>query len=215
MINFVNVSKYYAQGQKALKDVSLQVNDGEFIFLHGHSGAGKSTLLKIIAGIESPTLGKVLVNDVDISQMSYSEIISHRRSVGIVFQDHRLLMNRTVAENVALPLLIKGVKIGIDKLVLDALKKVDLDGKENLLPIYLSYGEQQRVGIARAIVSSPSIILADEPTGNLDNNLSEEVFDLFTSLNKLGISIILATHNEQLASDYQYKKLYLENGEIK
>lgn len=215
MINFVNVSKYYAQGQKALKDVSLQVNDGEFIFLHGHSGAGKSTLLKIIAGIESPTLGKVLINDVDISQMSHSEIISHRRSVGIVFQDHRLLMNRTVAENVALPLLIKGVKIGIDKLVLEALKKVDLDGKEDLLPIYLSYGEQQRVGIARAIVSSPSVILADEPTGNLDNKLSAEVFDLFTSLNKLGISIILATHNEQLATDYQYKKLYLENGEIK
>ncbi|MGN1393183.1 MAG: cell division ATP-binding protein FtsE [Succinivibrionaceae bacterium] len=215
MIIFENVSKYYCTGTQALNSINLSINDGEFVFLQGHSGAGKSTFLKILAGMEKPTFGEVFFDGLSIGKMSAKELVFYRRSIGMAFQNNNLLTNRTVLENVALPLLIKGESdtVIVEK-VKNVLELVGLSVKLNVFPNYLSAGEQQRVGIARAIVSEPKLILADEPTGNLDPSLSFDIFNLFASLNKKGIAIILATHNEDLVNKFDFKRIVLNNGSL-
>ena len=213
MILFEGVSKNYTESFSALKEVDFHLKQGEMAFLTGHSGSGKSTLLKLISLMERPSEGRILLNGNDISNIKGNDIAYMRRHIGMIFQDHRLLMNRTVLDNVGLPLLIEGYSQSeIKKRSLEALDKVGLVDKANLPPIKLSGGEQQRVGIARAIINHPPLLLADEPTGNLDPKLSLEIFSLFESLNQLGISVFIATHDLGLIAKMRYRTLTLRNG---
>ncbi len=196
MIQFNNVSKRYENGHDALKHVNMNLDKGEMAFLTGHSGAGKSTLLKLISLVERSTRGEVLVNGIDLSKVPNRRIPYVRRNIGMIFQDHRLLFDRSVYDNVALPLIIAGYQHKeIGRRVRAALDKVGLLTKEKLEPIMLSGGEQQRVGIARAIVNKPPIVLADEPTGNLDPELSTEIMGLFQQFNQVGVSLLIASHD--------------------
>ncbi|MCL2917203.1 MULTISPECIES: cell division ATP-binding protein FtsE [Shewanella] len=215
MIRFEQVSKVYPGGQKALSDVNFHLRRGEMAFLTGHSGAGKSTLLKLITVIERASAGKVFINGHDIADISRRHVPYLRREIGMIFQNHHLLMDRSVFDNVALPLVIEGFSHGeIKKRVAAALDMVGLYGKERHNPIMLSGGEQQRVGIARAIVNKPALLLADEPTGNLDPKLSMDILRLFETFNDAGTSVLIATHDLGLIARMKYRTLTLRQGRM-
>ena len=215
MIHFSHASKRYQSGHDALLDISFQLEQGEMAFLTGHSGAGKSTLLKLIALIERPSRGQVIVNNQNLNKISRRKIPFHRRKIGIIFQDHQLLFDRTVYDNVALPLVIAGVSHhDIGKRVRAALDKVGLLNRERAYPITLSGGEQQRVGIARAVVSKPAILLADEPTGNLDPELSKEIMQIFTQFSDVGVTVLVATHALDLIKTLPRRTLVLKEGRL-
>jgi len=215
MINFEKVLKRYPDGFEALHDVSFSLNRGEMAFLTGHSGAGKSTLLKLIMLMERASQGRVLVGGQDLTTLPRRQIPYFRRHIGVVFQNHRLLFDRSVFDNVALPLEISGMtQRDIGRRVRAALDKVGLLSKEKLSPIQLSGGEQQRVGIARAVVNKPPILLADEPTGNLDPTLSEEIMKLFMQFNQVGVTILIASHDLALIHPLHYRVIELFQGTI-
>lgn len=215
MIRFSNVTKCYASGQEALSRVSFEVGQGEMVFLTGHSGAGKSTLLRLLNLIERPTRGDIYIGKNRVSQFKKRHVVSLKQAIGTVFQDPHLLSNYTVFDNVALPMQIAGYhQQEIQKRVQSSLDKVGLLQKEKLFPNMLSYGEQQRVGIARAIVIRPSIILADEPTGNLDPALSEDIMSLFESFNSMGATVLVASHDLALISTLHHRILTLHKGRM-
>ena len=215
MIRFEDVSKTYPGGQLALNRVNFNVAPGEMVFLTGHSGAGKSTMLKLISLMERPSVGKVRINGHDLSSITRSDIAYIRRDIGMIFQNHQLLMDKTVFDNVALPLVIEGYpRKQIYSRVHAALDRVGLLHKQNNFPSTLSGGEQQRVGIARAVVNRPPIILADEPTGNLDPALSLEILKLFEDFNQAGASVFIATHDLGLIARMHYRTLTLKNGQM-
>ena len=215
MIRFDNVSKRYDSGFDALSRISFDVEAGEMLFLTGHSGAGKSTLMKLIMQMERPSNGLIIVDGHDLSQMSSGQIPHYRRNIGVVFQNHQLLFDRTVFDNVALPLQIAGLPHQeIGRRVRAALDKVSLLEKERLNPIVLSGGEQQRVGIARAVVNKPTMLLADEPTGNLDPELSEEIMTLFRQFNEVGVTIMIASHDVELLKRMNKRILGLVEGKL-
>ncbi|MCA1788479.1 MAG: cell division ATP-binding protein FtsE [Thioalkalivibrio sp.] len=215
MIRLQRVTKRFDGGSEALSSVSLRVDTGALAFLTGPSGAGKSTLLRLIARLERPTRGRIMVNGRDLETLPRREVPQFRRSIGLVFQDHRLLFDRPVHANVALPLEILGYRRGeARKRVRAALDKVGLLQKENAQPQTLSAGEQQRVGIARAIVHRPALLLADEPTGNLDPRLSREIMQLFLDFNRVGVTALVASHNLELISGLGKPILHLESGNL-
>ena len=215
MIRFDNVSKRYATGHEGLSNTSFAIEEGQMAFLTGHSGAGKSTLLRLIGCLERPTRGQVWVNDRNLNKLSNSQIPYHRRDVCMIFQDHRLLHDRTVFDNVALPLVVAGASPNeIKRRVNAALDKVGLLHKERSMPLTLSGGEQQRVGIARAVVSKPKVLLADEPTGNLDPELSKEIMELFMEFNRVGVTLLIATHDIALILSMSQRIIKLDKGRI-
>ena len=215
MIEFDNVSKRYPDGHEALSQVSFALDAGEMAFLTGHSGAGKSTLLKLIMLMERPSGGQLLVNGKNLSRLHKSQIPYYRRRVGVVFQNHQLLFDRTVFDNVALPMQVSGAQHrDIERRVRAALDKVGLLSKEKLNPVQLSGGEQQRIGIARAVVHTPRILLADEPTGNLDPELSAEIMTLFEDFRNVGVSVLVATHDIALISSMGERVLTLDHGRL-
>jgi cell division transport system ATP-binding protein len=213
LIHFSQVIKRYAGGYEALKNISFEIDDGEMVLLSGHSGAGKSTLLNLIAGIEHPTSGTVLVNGQNVGALNRAAIPYLRRNIGLIFQDHKLLFDRSVMDNVRLPLDIAGYSHQDgQKRARAALDRVGLLPKERLNPIHLSGGEQQRLCIARAIVHRPSILLADEPTGNLDHAYAEDIMDLFESFNQVGVTVVLSTHDEGFLKQRPHRILRLKQG---
>jgi cell division transport system ATP-binding protein len=215
MIEFHNVTKRYEGGYEALSNVSLNLDDGEMVFITGHSGAGKSTLLKIIALIEKPTRGQALLNRINLNTLARHRIPYIRRNIGIIFQDHQLLFDRPVFDNVALPLNILGYRPQeIAKRTRAALDKVGLLHKEKSMPITLSGGEQQRVGIARAVVHKPMLLLADEPTGNLDPVLSREVMQIFVDFNQVGVTVLVASHDLDLIDELDKPRITLNRGQL-
>ena len=215
MIEFKNVSKVYDNGSVALDDVCLTINDGEFILVCGHSGAGKSTLFKLLTHEVVPDTGTVIVDDFDVTRMKRSKIPKLRRKLGVVFQDFRLLPNKTVAENIAFALEVIEEKPKIIKeKVSHVLELVGLSDKANDLPEDLSGGEQQRVAIARAIVNRPSVLIADEPTGNLDPDTSKDIVDLFKHINNFGPTVIMVTHNMDLVSYLNKRVIRLKDGRV-
>ncbi|MES2720208.1 MAG: cell division ATP-binding protein FtsE [Pseudomonadota bacterium] len=215
MIRFESVSKRYAPQFDALRELSFELPTGEMAFLTGHSGAGKSTLLKLIMLIERASSGRVIVNDRDHSQLKGNQIAMARRDIGMIYQDHNLLDDRTVYDNVALPLVISGMQPrDIPNRVYAALDLVGLKHRAKSLPFELSGGEQQRVGIARAVVSKPAVILADEPTGNLDPQLAVEVMNIFEELSRVGVSILVATHDLSLIARFRHRLLTLKAGQL-
>lgn len=215
MIRFTHVFKRYEGGYDALKNVSFELNRGEMAFLTGHSGAGKSTLLRLIALIERPSRGEAVVNGQDLLKLPRRRLPNFRRDLGVVFQDYKLLYDRTVFDNVALPLVVSGTESAeIGKRVRAALDKVGLLSKERAYPITLSGGEQQRVGIARAVVCKPSLLLADEPTGNLDADLSDEIMDLFLDFHHHGVTVLIATHDQRQIARLNKRVLKLDHGEL-
>jgi cell division transport system ATP-binding protein len=215
MIRFENVSKRYPSGREALSGVSFGLDKGEMAFLTGPSGAGKSTLLKLVALIERPSRGTVLVAKQNTARIRRRRIPLFRRNIGIVFQDHKLLDDRSVLDNVALPLVIAGMsRREIERRVRAALDQVGLLGREKQAPITLSTGEQQRVGIARAIAGRPQLVIADEPTGNLDPELSLEIMRLFERFNEVGVTLLIATHDLDLINKLGHRRIRLANGQI-
>jgi len=215
MITFIQASKRYPGGHDALLNVSFELAQGEMAFLTGHSGAGKSTLLKLIALIERTSRGQVLVNGENTARVKRRRIPYFRRNIGIIFQDHQLLFDRTVFDNVALPLVIAGHGSGeIGRRVRAALDKVGLLQKEKSYPITLSGGEQQRVGIARAVVNKPALLLADEPTGNLDPELSWEIMQTFEQFRQVGVTVLVASHDLELINRMGHRILRLKNGQL-
>ena len=215
MIRFDNLSKRYTGGLEALRNVSFEMDSGEMAFLTGHSGAGKSTLLKLLMLIERPTAGNLLINGKNLSRLSKSRIPFYRRQLGVVFQNHQLLFDRSVFENVALPLQVSGYTPGeIGRRVRAALDGVGLLDREKNNPIELSGGEQQRVGIARAVVHKPKILLADEPTGNLDPQLSAEIMALFKRFQDVGVTVLIATHDIDLINKMNLRIMRLNQGEL-
>jgi cell division transport system ATP-binding protein len=215
MIRFNQVNKRYPGGYQALKDVTFEVAKGEMAFITGHSGAGKSTLLKLIAGIERPNLGSVIVNNQNVGVLKERALPYLRRNLGIIFQDHKLLFDRNVFENVMLPLQICGFDYREShKRVRAALDKVGLLNREKSNPIALSGGEQQRLCIARAIVNRPSILLADEPTGNLDSEYAHEIMAIFDSFHQVGVTLLVSTHDEGILRKAGVRILTLRQGEL-
>lgn len=215
MIHFDHVTKRYPGSRDALRDIDLHIDAGKMVFLTGHSGAGKSTLLKLIAVMERPSRGQIIVNQRNLNKIGRWRIPYYRRQLGIVFQDHRLLMDRTVFDNVALPLVVSGVDHReLGRRVRAALDKVDLLDKEKAFPITLSGGEQQRVGIARAVVNKPQLLLADEPTGNLDPALSAEIMDLLVEFNHHGVTVLVATHDLEQVRRLRLPVITLRNGQL-
>lgn len=215
MIQFSAVAKRYPDGHEALRDVTLEVGAGELVVVTGHSGAGKSTLLKLASGIERATRGSVVVSGQNLSSLGETALAILRRHIGFVFQDHKLLFDRPVWDNVALPLRIAGA--GADdagRRVRAALDKVGLLGREKAMPISLSGGEQQRVCIARAIVNRPAILVADEPTGNLDAHSSRAILDLFLSFNRVGVTVLLSTHDESSIAQLGGRRLAIASGQL-
>jgi len=215
MISFDRVFKRYANGREALNNVSFNIHNGEMVFLTGRSGAGKSTVLKLIALLERPTRGTVAVNGKNTRALKPRHIAAFRRRIGVVFQDHKLLADRPVFDNVALPLAVAGTPLKeIDKRVRAALDQVGLLGRERALPQELSVGEQQRVGIARAVVSKPPLLIADEPTGNLDPDLSLEVMRLFRRFQDVGVTVVVASHDLHLVREFGQRVITLEGGHL-
>ncbi len=215
MIKFDQISKRYPGGFEALKNVSFDIARNEMVFLTGHSGAGKSTLLKLIMVMERPSHGQVLVNGQNLRGLAARKIPALRRDIGVVFQNHQLLFDRSVFDNVALPLIIAGYQPrDVGRRVRAALDKVGLLNKEKLMPVTLSGGEQQRIGIARAVVNKPSILLADEPTGNLDPELSAEIMHLFEQFNQVGVTVLIASHDLSLIARMPYRMMTLREGEL-
>ena len=215
MIQFNQVTKRYPGGFEALSQVNFSLNSGEMIFLTGHSGAGTSTLLKLIALLERPTSGQIVFNGEPITQFKKSDIAAHRRNIGITFQSPCLLNDRTVFDNVALPLKLQGSDpSSITKRVRASLEMVGLLSKEKMKPIHLSGGEQQRIGIARAIVHKPALLIADEPTGNLDPALSADIMKLFEQFNQVGVAVLVATHDLTLIAGMKHRIVMLKGGRI-
>ena len=215
MIEFHAVSKRYAGGHEALREVNVHINRGDMVFLTGHSGAGKSTLLRLVSVMEQATSGNVVVAGTNLARLPRGRIPYLRRRIGFVFQDHRLLLDRSVFDNVALPLVVSGhghAETG--RRVRAALDKVGLLSRERQGPATLSAGEQQRVGIARAVVGRPPILLADEPTGNLDPELSLEIMRLFSQFNQIGVTVLVATHDLGLLRRMRGRMLKLRGGEL-
>ena len=213
MIRFESVSKTYQGGFQALKNVSFAIAKGEMIFIAGHSGAGKSTVLKLISGITRPSGGRVLMNKQDIGRLSDNQLCYLRQHIGIVFQDHKILFDRNVLENVLLPLRI----IGYDRKIADkrariAIEKVGLGGRETADPRGLSGGEQQRLCIARAVVHQPSLLIADEPSANLDRAYALDIMELFKTFHEAGTTVIVSAHDETLMQDYGHRILRLQEG---
>ncbi len=215
MIQLFHIAKNYGAGAFALKDVTLKVAKGEFVFLTGPSGAGKTTLLKIMFGSESPTDGQMIIDGRNYSKIPAGEIPYLRRRIGFVFQDFKLLPNKSVYENVALSLKVMGVNpVEVRKRVTRMLSYVKLQHRANFKPLALSGGEQQRVAIARALVKEPAIILADEPTGNLDSDLSLQIIDLFKEVNNKGTTVVVATHDQGLLGRFGRRTIHLEDGRV-
>ncbi len=215
MIRFNKAGKRYPGGYQALENISFHLKKGEMAFLTGHSGAGKSTLLKLISAIERPTGGQVLVNGYDLNKIRSGKIPYFRREIGIIFQDYKLLYDRSVFDNVALPLVVSGASYReVGSRVRAALGKVGLSGREKASPIVLSGGEQQRVSIARAIVHRPPLLLADEPTGNLDPDLARDIMELFSEMNQLGMTTLIASHDWGLIGRMGKRILHLEEGRL-
>lgn len=215
MIVFKQVSKIYSNGFEALKNASFEIPRGELAFITGHSGAGKSTLLKLIAAIERPTAGQIHLNGQNISKIDKAAIPFLRRNIGFIFQDHKLLFNQTVLENVLLPLKISGVddheSLERAKLALD---RVGLIDKAHYAPIMLSGGEQQRLCIARAVVNKPKLLLADEPTGHLDLEYALDIMQIFFSFNEVGVTVLISTHDDSILKRYSQRRLILSHGQI-
>jgi len=215
MIELSSVTKRYPGGHEALADISLTIERGELAFLTGHSGAGKSTLLKLIAAIERPTGGVVMVSGQNLSRIRRAALPYFRRNIGLIFQDHKLLYDRSVFDNVLLPLHIQGMG-GNDaaKRVRAALDKVGLLKRERARPITLSGGEQQRLCIARAIVSRPQLLLADEPTANLDEDYARDIMDMFQAFNQVGTTVVISTHDQALVGRYGGRTIHLSDGRL-
>ena len=213
MIQLDHVSKVYPSQISALSDVSLEISSGEFTFIAGPSGSGKTTLLRILFGAERPTSGEVTVNDMRITENHFREIHQLRRTMGFVFQDFKLLRDRTVGENIAFALRVTGhPRKEIQARVSEILEWVGLREREKDSVLTLSAGEQQRVAIARALVHTPPLLLADEPTGNLDVQMAADVMKIFTALHRHGTTIVFATNDRELTKHYPYRVIYLENG---
>ena len=216
MIKLNNISKRYPGGQEAVSGLDLKINKGEMVFITGHSGAGKSTLLRLIALIDRPSDGQIIIDNQNIGRIKRRNISEYRRQIGIVFQDHKLLYDRTIHDNVALPLIISGInRQEAKRRVRAALDQVNLLQKEKQKPETLSAGEQQRVGIARAIVTKPKLLIADEPTGNLDPELSFEVMKIFHRFNEVGVTVLIASHDIALIDHLGCRQIVLENGRLK
>lgn len=215
MIRFDCVTKRFISGFQALDEVSFEIMASEMVFLTGHSGAGKSTLLKLIALMDRPTRGSILIDSQPVQHFAKRDVPNYRRTLGLVFQDHRLLFDRSVFDNVALPLIVAGLPHAqIEKQVQATLQRVGIADKARASPITLSGGEQQRVGIARAVVTRPSILLADEPTGNLDPELSEEIMRLFLDFNQSGTTVLVASHDLRLVRKLEKRVLVLDHGKL-
>ncbi|MGV8842983.1 MAG: cell division ATP-binding protein FtsE [Pseudomonas sp.] len=215
MIRFEQVTKRYANGHVGLHELGFRVHRGEFLFVTGHSGAGKSTLLRLIMAMERPTSGKLLLAGQDLAKITTAQIPFLRRQIGVVFQNHQLLFDRSVFNNVALPLQILGLsKPEIAKRVAAALDRVSLTDKAEQYPGDLSTGQQQRVGIARAVVHRPALLLADEPTGNLDPRLAAEIMNVFEDINRLGTSVLIASHDVALIARMRHRMLTLQRGRL-
>ena len=215
MIQFEHVFKRYPERGDALSDVSFELEAGEMVFLTGHSGAGKSTLLRLIGLLERPSRGQVIFNGRNLATLPRRKIPHHRRQVGMIFQDHRLLQDRSVFDNVALPLVVTGLgHKETGRRVRAALDQVGLLKRERALPVALSGGEQQRVGIARAVVARPPLVLADEPTGNLDPDLSREIFELFERFHHVGVTLMIATHDLGLIQSMRHRTFTLDEGRL-
>jgi cell division transport system ATP-binding protein len=215
MISFERVSKRYAEGHDALREVSFEIARDDLVFLTGHSGAGKSTLMRLIMLMDRATRGRVVIEGVDLASVSNRSIPAHRRDIGVVFQNHQLLFDRPVFDNVALPLIISGYDYReVGRRVRAALDKVGLLSRERAMPLTLSGGEQQRVGIARAVVGKPKILLADEPTGNLDPALSAEIMQLFEEFNQVGVTVLIASHDLALISKLRHRIITLSQGRL-
>ena len=215
MIRFEQVSKTYPGGFTALKNLSFSISKGEMIFIAGHSGAGKSTILKLISGITKPTKGKVWLNKHDLGQLNDNQLGFLRQHIGIVFQDHKLLFDRNVLQNVMLPLRIIGYdKKQAQQRALIALEKVGLRGRELAKPITLSGGEQQRLCIARAVVHQPSLLIADEPSANLDRAYALDIMELFKTFHEAGTTVMVAAHDESLMADYGHRIIRLQEGRL-
>ena len=215
MIEFDNLSKRYEGGFEALSKISFKMEAGEMAFLTGRSGAGKSTLLKLLMLMERPSSGNLLINGKNLNQLRKAQVPTYRRQLGVVFQNHRLLMDRSLYDNVSLPLQISGYpRAEMSRRVRAALDSVGLLEREQLKPIELSGGEQQRIGIARAIVHKPRILLADEPTGNLDPQLSAEIMALFRRFQTVGVTVLIATHDVSLINRMRLRILRLDNGTL-
>lgn len=211
MIEFKQVSKKYPTGQLALYNVDLTLEAGEMVFITGHSGAGKSTLLKLVALLERPSRGEIFVGGHSLAKMTKVQIPNYRRRIGFIFQDPHLLYDRSVFDNIALPLMISGMSHqDIRRRVQAALDKVGLSGKEKIFPLMLSAGEKQRVGIARAMVNKPTIILADEPTGNLDPELAQDIMFTFAQFNELGATVMIASHDHTLVERMKKRTIVLQ-----
>lgn len=215
MIRFERVTKRYPGGHEALKEISLEISTGEMVILTGHSGAGKSTLLKLIAAIERPTSGTVLVNQQNVGKMRHAAIPYLRRNIGLVFQDHKLLFDRNVMQNVLLPLQIAGFsRRDAAARARAALDKVGLLDREKSNPIALSGGEQQRVCIARAVVSRPALLLADEPTGNLDRDYASEIMIMFKAFHQAGTTVVISSHDPAAVFGASARIIQLDHGSI-
>jgi len=215
LLRFDGVSKQYPGGHQALADVNFAVEPGEMLFVTGHSGAGKSTLLKLIQLAERPNRGAVLFDERNLHNVRGRKVALHRRDVGVVYQNHQLLADRSIFENVALPLILRGMpRAEIGKRVRSQLERLGLGGREKSLPSQLSAGEQQRVGIARALIGEPRMVVADEPTGNLDPTLSAEIMELFASLPQRGTSVLVASHDLNLVKRMKKRVLVLNQGQL-
>ena len=215
MISFDRVSKRYEEGHDALREISVSIDRDELVFLTGHSGAGKSTLLRLIMLMDRPTRGLLTVDGQNLAAVSSRGVPRHRRNIGVVFQNHQLLYDRPVFDNVALPLIIAGYDHReVGRRVRAALDKVGLLNRERAMPVTLSGGEQQRVGIARAVVGKPRILFADEPTGNLDPGLSAEIMQLFEEFNQVGVTVLIASHDLVLISRLHHRIITLRDGRL-
>ncbi len=215
VIEFKGVSKTYQNGTKALNDVNISIKSGEFVFVVGSSGAGKSTFMKLIMREEKPNAGEIRVNGFNLSKLAHKDVPKLRRTMGIVFQDFRLIPNMTVFENVAFAMHVTGADSRDIRLqVAKSLSRVGLGDKARSMPNQLSGGEQQRVGLARALVNSPSLIIADEPTGNVDPNMSYEIVSMLTEINKRGTTVLMVTHDHNLVRDFGHRVIMLDSGKV-
>jgi cell division transport system ATP-binding protein len=215
MIQLINLTKQYGSRQPSLQELSLDVGRGEFVFITGSSGAGKTTLLRLLLHQETPSSGQVLVNGLDVGTLPASKVPALRRSMGVVFQDFKLISRKSALENVAYVLNVAGLSRGEQKRkAYNALRSVGLNHKLNALPAALSGGEQQRVAIARAVVNEPDLLLADEPTGNLDPDLAVEIMRLFREINARGTTVVVATHDRELIQRMQRRTVILERGRV-